>query len=366
VIGHNEPSGTVPDAGSRSGSRWLGRGAFFLREPVLVDAFAKKYKKHIYRFRIKRRGIGSVKIAIMGIGGVGGYYGGLLAKAGHEVTFIARGKHLEAIRQNGLEVKSVFGDFNVRPALATDDPALAGHVDMVIFSTKTYHTDEAAAKILPMIGPHTVVIPLQNGVDAAERIGAVVGAGHVIGGATWLSAAIEAPGVIGQYSQFRRIVIGEFDGNITPRAEAALSALKSTGAVVELAADISRVLWTKFVFISAISALGAVTRVTIGEYRSVPETRAVLTEALKEVVAVAHAGKVTLESDIIEKTLEFVDATAPGIKPSMQRDMEAGRKSELESMIGIVVRLGEKLGVPTPVMKFSYAALRPGELKADV
>ena len=236
---------------------------------------------------------------------------------------------------------------------------------MVIFADKTYHTDEAAGKILPMIGPHTVVIPLQNGVDAAERIGAVIGPGHVLGGATWLSAAIEAPGVIGQYSQFRRIVIGEFDGSITPRAEAAQNGLKSTGADVELVGNISQVLWTKFVFISAISALGAVTRVTIGEYRSVPETREVLTEALNEVVAVAHAAKIPLDAGIVPKTLEFIDATAPGIKPSMQRDMEAGRRSELESMIGIVVRLGEELGVPTPVMKYSYAALKPGELKSS-
>jgi 2-dehydropantoate 2-reductase len=305
-----------------------------------------------------------MKIAVMGIGGVGGYYGGLLAKAGHEVTFIARGKHLEAIREKGLEVKSVFGDFQIRPTLATDNPAEAGQVEMVLFATKTYHTDEAARQILPMVGPDTVVIPLQNGVDAAERIGAVIGAGHIVGGATWLSAAIEAPGIIGQYSQFRLIVIGEFDGNITSRAEAALDGLKSTGVDVELVGNIAQVLWTKFVFISAISALGAVTRVTMGEYRSVPETRATLTEALHEVVAVAHAGKILLEADIVEKTLEFIDSTAPGIKPSMQRDMEAGRKSELESMIGIIVRLGAQLGVSTPVMRFSYAALKPGDLKA--
>ena len=321
-------------------------------------------KRHFAGSNLVERNRVRMKIAIMGTGGVGGYYGALLTRAGHEVTFIARGKHLEAIRQNGLEVKSVFGDFRVRPTLVTDNPALAGQVEMVIFATKTYHTEEAAEKILPVIGPQTIVIPLQNGVDAAERIGAVIGRGHVVGGATWLSAAIEAPGVIGQYSQFRRIVIGEFDGNITPRAQAAQSALKSTGGVVELVGNISQVLWTKFVFISAISALGAVTRVTIGEYRSVPETRLALTGALNEVIAVAHARKIPLDADILEKTLEFIDTSAPGIKPSMQRDMEAGRRSELESMIGIVVRFGEELGVPTPVMRLAYAALKPGQLKA--
>ena len=179
-----------------------------------------------------------MKIAIMGTGGVGGYYGGLLARAGHEVTFIARGAHLAAILDKGLQVKSVFGDFQVSPAQATDKPATVGLVDLVLFSTKTYHTDDAAQLIKPMIGQDTAVISFQNGVDAAERIGPVVGMEHLLGGATWLSAAIEGPGVIGQYSQFRRIAVGEFDGRVTPRAQAIGEALKSTGASVELVQNI--------------------------------------------------------------------------------------------------------------------------------
>ncbi len=305
-----------------------------------------------------------MKIAIMGTGGVGGYYGGLLARAGHEVTFIARGAHLAAILDKGLQVRSVFGDFQVSPAQATDTPGTVGVVDLVLFSTKTYHTDEAAQLIKPMIGRDTVVISFQNGVDAAERIGPVVGAEHLLGGATWLSAAIEGPGVIGQYSQFRRIVVGEFDGRVTPRAQAISEVLKSTGATVEVVQNIAQILWTKFVFISAISALGSLTRVTMGEYRGVREARAVLTEAIKEVVAVAQAKAVALDPDVVNNTLKFIDDSAPGIKPSMQRDIEAGRMSELESMIGIVVRLGAELGVPTPVMGLAYAVLKPGELKA--
>lgn len=301
----------------------------------------------------------------MGTGGVGGYYGGMLAESGADVTLIARGKHLEAIREKGLEVKSVFGDFTVRSIKVTNDPGSIGMVDLVIFATKTYHVEEASKAILPLIGPSTVVVPFLNGVDAAERIGAVIGPEHLIGGVTYLSAAIEAPGVIGQYSQFRRIVIGEFDGQITPRLEAAGEALKGTGAVVELVADIARVLWTKFVFISAISALGALTRETMGDYRSIPETRTVLIEALEEVVAVAGAKGVSLEQDIIEKTMQFIDAATYDMKPSMQRDIEAGRTSELESMVGVVVQLGEKLGVPTPVMRIAYAALKPGQVRAS-
>jgi len=305
-----------------------------------------------------------MKIAIMGTGGVGGYYGGLLAKAGHEVTFIARGANLRAIVEKGLQVRSVFGDFQVLPAQATDKPAEVGLADLVLFATKTYHTDEAAQLIKPMIGRDTVVVSFQNGVDAAERIGPVVGAEHLLGGATWLSAALEEPGVIGQYSQFRRIALGEFDGRVTSRAQAIYEVFNSTGATVELVQNIVQILWTKFVFISAISALGSLTRVTMGEYRGVPEARAVLTEALNEVAAVAQAKGVALDPDLINNTLKFIDESAPDIKPSMQRDIEAGRMSELESMIGIVVQLGARLAVPTPVMSLAYGVLRPGELKA--
>jgi len=304
-------------------------------------------------------------IAIMGSGGVGGYYGGLLAAAGQEVTFIARGAHLEAISDKGLQIKSVHGDFTVSPVKATDHPGEIGPVDLVILATKTYHTDEAAQAIKPLIGTNTVVISLQNGIDAADRIGSAVGMEHMLGGATWLSAGLEAPGRIGQYSQFRRIALGELDGRITPRAQAIASVLATTSAVIELVPNIQQVLWTKFVFIAALSALGGLARVAIGEYRQVPEAREVLAEAMAEVVSVARANGVSLDADIIGKTLAFIDASAPDIRPSMQRDLEAGRKSELESLIGVVVRLGREYRVPTPVMRLAYALLKPAHLKAS-
>ena len=307
-----------------------------------------------------------MRIAIMGSGGVGGYYGGLLAKAGQEVTFIARGAHLQAIRDKGLHVKSVHGDFTVSPVKATDRPGEIGAVDLVLVATKTYHTDEAAQAIKPLIGDNTVVISLQNGIDAAERIGSAVGMERMLGGATWLSAAIEAPGRIGQYSQFRRIALGELDGRITPRAQAVASAFATTPAVVELVPNIRQMLWTKFVFISAISALGGLTRVSMGEYRHVPEAREVLAQAMAEVSAVAQACGVALDADIVAKTLSFIDAAAPDMRPSMQRDLEAGRMSELESLIGVVVRLGRERGVPTPVMRLAYALLKPAHLKAHI
>lgn len=298
----------------------------------------------------------------MGTGGVGGYYGGLLAHTGQDVTFIARGAHLAAIREKGLQIKSVHGDFAISPAQATNNPAEIGPVDLIIVAVKTYHTDEAAQAIKPMVGSDTVVVSFQNGIDAADRIGAVIGMEHLLGGATWLSAAIEAPGVIGQYSQFRRIALGEFNRQITPRLKAVADALGAAGATVELSDNILKVLWTKFVFIASVSALGSLTRVTFGEYRAVPEARAVLVEAIREVEAVAQAKGTALDADVVEKTLAFIDSSAPGIKPSMQRDVETGRVSELESMIGVVVQLGVELGVPTPVMRLAYAMLKPREL----
>lgn len=305
-----------------------------------------------------------MKIAMMGSGGIGGYYGGLLARAGHDVTFIARGAHLAALRAHGLRVKSVHGDFTIAPVRATDTPAGVGPVDLVVICVKTPDTDQAAHAIEPMVGPNTTVMSLQNGIDAAERIGAVVGREHVIGGVTWISSAIEGPGVIRQISQFRHIVSGELDGRITPRVRAIVGTFESTGVTVELADDILKTLWTKFVFIASISGVGSLTRLEIGDYRDVPETRALLESLMREVEAVARADGVLLDTDMVEQALAIVDEAAPNIEPSMQRDVKAGRRSELESMIGVVGRKGRELEVPTPIVDVVYAALLPAELKA--
>jgi 2-dehydropantoate 2-reductase len=305
-----------------------------------------------------------MKIAVVGTGGVGGYYGGLLAQQGHDVSFIARGAHLEAIRGNGLQVKSLHGDFVVSPAKATDVPSEIGLVDLVLFCVKTYHTDEAARAIKPIIGAETTVVSLQNGIDAAERIGAVVGMEHMVGGATWISSAVEAPGIIKQVSQFRRIVVGEFSGDLSRRVEAIAEAFRPTGITMETTQDVLKVLWTKFVFIAAISGVGSLTRLPVGDYRSVPETRLLLVNLMREVEAIARARGVGLDTDVVEKSLDFIDGSAAQIKPSMQRDIETGRPSELESMIAIVGRKGREAGVPTPTADLVYAALLPGDLLA--
>ncbi len=305
-----------------------------------------------------------MKILIAGSGGVGGYYGGLLAQSGNDVTFLARGEHLRAIRERGLQIKSVHGDFTIFPAQATDTPAEVGPVDLILFCTKTYDTENVAEALRPCVGANTAIISLQNGVDAAERIGAILGMEHVLGGATWISSAVEAPGVIRQFSQFRRIVFGELDGSITPRAQTIYQTLSATGATVELSENILSVLWTKFVFIAAVSGISSLTRLEMGEFRHVPETRALITALMREVEALARVQNIALDADVVEKSLAFVDAAAPNIKSSMQRDVESGRRTELESMIGVICRKGREWNVPTPVADFVYAALLPVELKA--
>ena len=305
-----------------------------------------------------------MKVVVMGTGGVGGYYGGLLAQQEHDVTFIARGAHLAAIQKNGLQVKSIHGDFQVKPAQATDDPAQIGPVNLVVFCTKTYSIDEAAHLIKPLVGHDTTVLPLQNGIDAAERIGAVFGMEHMLGGVTWISSAVEAPGVIKQISQFRRVVMGELDGQITPRIQAAHTAFAETGITAELSENILKILWTKFVFISAASSLGSLTRLPIGDYRSVPETREMMTNLMREVESIARAQGVELDQDVVQQSLDFVDNAAPHIKPSMQLDVEAGRRSELEALIGVIGRKGHEMGVPTPVADMVYASLLPSEIMA--
>ena len=305
-----------------------------------------------------------MKIMIMGTGGTGAYYGGLLAQQGNDVTFIARGAHLDAIRANGLQVKSIFGDFTITPAQATDHPSEIRSVDLILFCTKTYSTDEAVEAIKPVVESKTAVLSLQNGIDAVDQIGKGVGLDHVIGGATWISSAVEAPGIIKHVSQFRRIVFGELDGTRSERIQSIYEVLKNTGITVEISENILKILWTKFVFISAASSFGSLTRLPMGDYRAVSETRVVILSLMQEVEALARAQGIALDEDVVQKSLEFMDSAAPHIKASMQLDVEAGRRTELESMVGVIGQKGRELGIPTPVADFIYASLLPIELNA--
>ncbi len=305
-----------------------------------------------------------MKIVVIGTGGTGGYYGGLLSKQGNDVTFVARGEHLAAIQKSGLQVKSIHGDFTVSPAKATDEPASLSAPDLILFCTKTYSTDEAAAKIKPIVGKDTTVLSLQNGIDAAERIGKVVGMEHMVAGTTWISSAVVSPGVIKQVSDFRRVVIGELAGAQTPRIQSIYEVFKDIGIQAELSDNILKVLWTKFVFISCASAFGSLTRLSMGEYRAVPETRQQMVRLMREVEAVARSQGVNLDADVVEQSLAFIDSSRPQIKASMQLDVETGHRSELESIVGAIGRKGREGGVQTPLADTLYALLLPIDLHA--
>ncbi len=305
--------------------------------------------------------------AVMGAGGIGGYFGGRLAAAGHDVTFIARGAHLKAIREKGLKVLSPLGDFTVAAAQATDDPADLGPVDFVLFMVKLFDSEIAARLIEPLIGDRTAVISFQNGIDGPERLKKAFGPGRVMGGVAYIPAVIEAPGVIRHGGSFARLVIGEF-GKIAgdrsqtlnqSRAQALATAFKTAGVEIEIAEDIEKTLWTKFVFLGAMSALTSLTRLAIGPVRENPDTRALLVAAMEEIAAVARARGVALDGDVVARQLEFCDGVGPGMKSSLLHDLEAGKPLEIEYLSGAVVRLGAIAGVDTPIHGMAYTILKP-------
>jgi 2-dehydropantoate 2-reductase len=306
-----------------------------------------------------------MRIAIFGTGGAGGYFGGRLAQAGEEVVFIARGEHLRAIRERGLRVDSIKGDFVIQPAQATDDPAQAGVRDAIIVGVKTWQLPEAALAMRPMVGPETAVIPLLNGVEAAAELGAALGAEHVLGGLAQIISLIAGPGHIRHAGADPYIAFGEMDRSVSERVERLRQVFaRCEGVTVEVPSDIQVALWRKFMFITAISGVGAVTRAPAGAMRSVPGTRALLEGAMREVVAVAHARGIALPDDAPEKAMAFIDNLPPGATASMQRDIMEGRRSELDAQNGAVARLGKEAGLPTPIHAFIYHSLLPMELKA--
>jgi 2-dehydropantoate 2-reductase len=303
-------------------------------------------------------------IAIFGVGGVGGYFGGRLAQTGEEVAFIARGSHLQALQTQGLQVESVLGDFVVQPVQVTDDPRQVGLVDAVLVAVKAWQVPEVAEAIRPLVGPATCVIPLQNGVEAPEQLAAVLGPTHVVGGLCGLVSFIVAPGHIRHAAAEPFVQLGELDNRPSARLERLRQAFERAGVRIELVADIQCALWMKFIFITPWSGLGALTRAPIGVWRSLPETRRLSEQAVCEIQAVGQARGVALPTDALQKTMAMLDGVPPEATSSMQRDVMAGRPSELEAQIGAVVRLGEAVGVATPVHDFIYASLLPLELRA--
>ncbi len=300
-----------------------------------------------------------MKVAVMAAGGLGSYYGGLLAKNGHDVTFIARGAHLQAIRQNGLTVKSVHGDFSIQPAKATDKPADLGPVDWVIFSVKTYDTQAAAQAIRPIVGPQTTVVTFQNGVENHEQIGAVLGMEHMIVAPTQIVSNIAEPGNISQKSPFRISFVGEVVGDkVTPRVEQFVAELRKGGVEATTVPNGLKPLWHKFLFIASIAGLASLARTEPRELFQLPEARCALHEAMEEVYTVGKALEVDMDSDIVERQYQFSLTMGPGVKPSMQLDVEQGKRLEIDALSGAVVRLGAAKSIATPVHQTIYVGLK--------
>ena len=300
-----------------------------------------------------------MRIAVVGAGGVGGGFGAALAKAGADVTFIARGAHLAAMKRDGLKVQSPRGDTHLVPTQATDNAADIGTVDIVLFCVKLWDVESAGAAIKPLVGANTAVIPLQNGIDAAERLIPILGDRAVMGGVAQISASIVAPGVIQQVGTFMRMVFGELDGTRSKRAEAFLALCLKAGFDATLSDQILTELWMKFILLATNAGITAATRQPIGKLRDDADIRLVMTAALGEVFAVGRARGVKLPADAVEKILDFIGHAPPAMKASMALDLERGNRLELPWLNGKVVELGRQLGVPTPTHSMMYAVLKP-------
>lgn len=299
-----------------------------------------------------------MRIAVFGTGGVGGFYGGRLAQAGEDVTFIARGEHLRAIKADGLKVESPLGDLRVFPAKATDDVTEAGEVDLVILGVKAWQVPEAARAMKPLVGPGTTVLPLQNGVDAVSQLVAELGADRVIGGLCWIVSFVVEPGHIRHAGFTPSIIIGELDNRRTDRIETIERVFKSAGLEISVAADIHVALWTKFLFIASFSGVGAVANAPAGVVRSDPKWRSQLRKAMEEIYTLAQARGIKLPADSVDKVMASVDGLPEDTTSSMQRDIAAGKPSELESQNGAVVRMAHEAGVEAPAHTLIYQTLK--------
>ncbi|MDE2678287.1 MAG: 2-dehydropantoate 2-reductase [Gemmatimonadota bacterium] len=304
-----------------------------------------------------------MRIAIYGAGGVGGYFGGVLARAGHDVTLIARGAHLNAIRSHGLLVRTPGGDFRTHPP-ATADPAETGPVDAVIVAVKSLHIPAVRAGIGPLLGPATLVVPLLNGVNAHEALLPAVGRERMGKGLTRIISEVAAPGEIRHVGVDPYVALAEWDGSASPRAEALVAAFVQAGVDAEIPPDIDAALWHKFLFVCSLGGVCAVCRMPLGPVRANPASRDLLRRAMEEIAAIAAARGITLPPDAVDRALEIFDSFPPEGTSSLQRDIAAGIPSELDAWNGAAVRMGAESGVPTPVHSFIHAALLPSEMAA--
>ena len=300
-----------------------------------------------------------MRIAVIGAGGIGGPYGTSLAKAGADVTFVARGAHLAAIRENGLRVEGDRGETHIFPARVTDDIAAIGTVDVVLSCVKLWDVETVAERLRPIVKPQTAVVPLQNGVDAAERMIPFLGHEAVMGGTAFVTGAIVAPGVVRQTGTYQRMTFGELDGQISERAERLRDLCEAAGFESVLSCDIMVPVWEKFLLMVPASGLNALTRLPLGKWREHPELVALYDAALRETVAVGLAEGVRLSPDSIENRMAMMRSMPPYHMTSMGNDLMRGNRLELPWFAGKVVELGRRHRIPTPTNGFIYAALKP-------
>jgi 2-dehydropantoate 2-reductase len=299
-----------------------------------------------------------MRIAVMAAGAVGGYFGGRLMAAGHEVGFVARGAQLDAIRKNGLRIESPLGNLHLNNVRATSDPKEIGPVDIVLFAVKLWDTEIAAEAAKPLVGPQTRVITLQNGVDSVERVAPILGAEHVVGGSAYIASVIGSPGVISHTSPFAKMVCGRIDGQPDAQLTTFTAAAKEAGIDITQSENINRERWEKFVFLVGLSGATGAMRSPLGAILADPDTRAFFQSLMAEVIALARAKGVALHEDFLASRMKFADTAPPGMKASLLHDLERGNRIEVDWLAGKVVALGRELGVPTPANAAVYAMLK--------
>ena len=291
----------------------------------------------------------SFRVTVIGVGGVGGYFGARLAQGGCDVGFVARGVQLAALREHGLRVEGDLGEINLPQVRVNEDPEALAPADVVLICVKLWDTESVARAVKPVVGLETAVISLQNGVRKEEVLGQLLGAQCVVGGVCYVAAKIQRPGVILQTGKMQRLVFGELDGAVSARTQNFLEVCRRCGIEAEISSDIRRAIWEKFVFVTGTSATTATMRTTIGPIRANARTRSFLLDVMREVVAVGRARGVSLDKDFAETRLTSCDGLPPEMTSSMHTDLEQGKPLEVEWLSGSVVDLGDAVGVPTPL-----------------